>query len=321
MLGEVSTFFREYWHRKPLYAPAADPTHAIQYGTEQFLMDMVVTQPAPYVAVRAHEGKRVFSTHDTAEALRAAVSDGSVCSMKISKIWHRDLPGSWIPLRSLFANLCRAAAMVYMSSPRSEDVDIFLAGPESCLGSHFDTTDVFTLQLVGERRWVVEERLSLERSLEVGRDPSWNPAKEIDFQGPTWEVTLRPGDALYVPAFSVHRVTGVSWSISLSLGLRAFNELDIVEHLLEQLRLTRYMSYPPTAGAPESLAAEHAEEKLELMRKVRAVLSQVEGLVLAYLMSPLRLPRHLKDPDLAAPDEDVLGMFRSGFAVEEAPNS
>jgi hypothetical protein len=85
-------------------------------------------------------------------------------------------------------------------------------------------------------------------------------------------------------------VTGVSWSVSLSLGLRAFNEIDVVEHLLERLRLSSYLKYPPFAGAPEALEAEHAEAKLELMQRVRTLLQQVEGLAVAFLLAPLRLP-------------------------------
>jgi ribosomal protein L16 Arg81 hydroxylase len=321
MLGDLPTFLRENWRKRPFYSQGADAAGAIQYGIEQFLTDMVATQPVPYIAVRAKNGQRVFSTHKTAEELRTAVQDGGVCSMKTSKLWHMEMPESWSDMRGLFASLCRAVAMIYMSPPRSEDVDIFLAGPDSCLGTHFDTTDVFTLQLFGERKWLYEDKLSLEGILELGRDPSWNPAKEIGFREPTREVTLRPGDALYVPGYSVHRVTGVTWSVSLSLGLRAFNEIDVLEHLLENIRLKRYMSYPPFPGFPESLDPEHAEAKMELMRRVRALLTQMEGLALAFLLTPLSLPPHLGGQRPQTATEDVLGMFRSGFATEEAPNS
>ena len=290
MLGDIPTFVREHWHRKPQLVPRADPDHLLGYSVEQFLADLVATQPAPYGAVRIRDGKRFDSFHATPEALRDEVGDGSVCAIKMSRAWHGPMPASWASMRGLYGSLCRAAASLYMSPRRSEDVDLFLAGPDSCLGTHFDTTDVFTLQLSGERRWTVEEAFSLEGILDVGRDPGWYPTCEIDFPGPTREIVLRAGDALYVPAYTVHRVTGVSWAVSLSLGLRAFNEIDVVEHLLENLRSSHYMRYPPFAGVPESLEAEHARAKLELMQRVRALLGQLEGLALGYLMSPMHLP-------------------------------
>lgn len=293
MLGDVPTFMRDYWHKRPLHVSAADPHGTIRYGVDDFLADLVAMQPVPYGAVKIKDGRRFDSFHQTSDALRDAVADGSVCAIKLSRLWHGTIPESWVPMRDLFAQLCRTVATVYMTPQRSEDVDLFFAGPDSCLGTHFDTTDVFTLQLFGERRWTVEEEFSLDGILDVGRDPSWYPTREIGFPGPTREITLRAGDALYVPAYTVHRVTGVSWSVSLSLGLRAFNEIDVVEHLLERLRLSSYLKYPPFAGAPEALEAEHAEAKLELMQRVRTLLQQVEGLAVAFLLAPLRLPPSL----------------------------
>jgi hypothetical protein len=177
----------------------------------------------------------------------------------------------------------------------------------------------------GERKWTVDNELRLDSVLAVARDPNWYPAKEIGFQGPTLEFTLHPGDALYVPAYAVHRVTGVSWSVSLSLGLRAFNEVDFVEHLLEAIRLTRYMNYPPVATVAESLGESQAEAKLELMGRVRSLLREVEGVALARLLAPLKLPLDLDTPSSMASPSDVsgqvLGMFKSGFALQEKTNS
>ena len=245
MLGDVPTFFRESWHKRPLHVPSADSSGTIQYSVDQFLADLVATQPVPYGAVKAKDGRRCDSFHQTSEGLRDAVADGSVCAIKLSRMWHGPIPESWMPMRDLFGILCRAVATVYMSPRRSEDVDLFLAGPDSCLGTHFDTTDVFTLQLFGERKWTVEEEFSLDGILDVGRDPSWYPTREIGFPGRTREITLRAGDALYVPAYTVHRVTGVSWSVSLSLGLRAFNEIRCRRASARKAAIEQLLEIPP----------------------------------------------------------------------------
>jgi ribosomal protein L16 Arg81 hydroxylase len=325
MLGDAPTFFKEHWRKRPLYTPGAGADCAGVYGVEQFLTDIVETQPIPYLSVSTRNGKRFFTKHTTAEDLQSAVLAGGVSAIKASKLWHGPVPKSWTWMRALFGSLCRTVVMTYMTPARSEDVDIFLAGPQSQLGTHFDTTDVFTLQVYGERKWTMDEEVHLDSVLEFARDRNWYPAKEIDFQGSTREITLRPGDTLYVPAYGVHHVTGVSWSVSLSLGLRAFNEIDFVEYLLEAIRLSGYMSYPPVASVAESAGECHAEAKLELMQRIRSLLGQVEGLALATLLAPLKLPTVFDTPTSALTPpgtaRQVLGMFVSGFTLEEETNS
>lgn len=321
MLGDYHEFFETYWRKRPLYVENAGVEYAESYKVGQFLADVAATQPRPYLAVATQEGTRVFKKCVSVEELRQAVEHGSVSAIKASKLWHQRMPESWTWMRMLFGSLCRAVAMMYMSSSKSEDVDIFLAGPNSSLGTHFDTTDVFTLQICGERKWEIDEEVKLDRVLTIAGNPEWFPAKEIEFQSPTREFTLRPGDTLYVPAYGVHRVTGVSWSISLSLGLRAFNEIDYVEHLLEGIRLTRYLSYPPVRSFPALCEEDHAIAKEELLRRVRALLYQIESVAFANLLIPLHLPSDL-NPSVTEnirhePTPDLLGMFRSGFALDK----
>jgi ribosomal protein L16 Arg81 hydroxylase len=321
MLGGTESFFDQYWRRKPLCVPGAGAALAGVYGVDDFLADVVATQPVPYVSVSTRGGNRVFAKHATAEDLRAAIREGGVSAVKASKYWHGEPPASWDWMRTLFGSLCRAVSMIYMTPARSEDVDLFLAGPDSTLGTHFDTTDVFTLQIFGERKWTVDEEVHLDAILALARDPSWHPAKEIGFQGATREITLRPGDTFYVPAYGVHSVSGVTWSVSLSLGLRAFNEIDVVENLLEALRMTHYLKYAPLDSYPESTGEPYAAAKVELLGRVRSLLRQLEGVALATLLEPLQLPPTLQPPghqtDKTADEPAVLSIFKSGFALDD----
>jgi ribosomal protein L16 Arg81 hydroxylase len=132
---------------------------------------------------------------------------------------------------------------------------------------------------------------------------------------------LHAGDTLYVPAYTVHRVTGVSWSVSLSLGLRAFNEIDVVEHLLERLRMSSYLKYPPFAGAPESLESDHAAAKLDLMQRVRTMLQQMEGLAVAFLLTPLRLPPALDASSRSTEPQSAPDGSSTAVALREEANS
>jgi ribosomal protein L16 Arg81 hydroxylase len=304
---DTKKFVEDYWGRRPLYVPGAGIDCAGLYGIDDFLADMVATQTAPYAAVSVKDGDRIFSLHPTPEELRTAIGKGGVASMKISRQWHRrNLPEGWLWMRALFGSLCRSLAMVYLSSGKIEDVDIFLAGPTSALGRHYDMTHVFTIQVLGERKWVFEEEVRLKQILAGRRDPRWNPAKEADFQGPIKEVILRPGDAFYVPAYAVHQVTGVTWSVSLSLGLRAFNEIDFLSHLLDLVQLTKYAELEPLPSVPEAAGAPHVQAKMELVKRVRALLKQLESATVGSALGPLRLPATL-GPLGSEVDESSLG--------------
>jgi ribosomal protein L16 Arg81 hydroxylase len=313
--GSAVSFLTEYRGKKPLYVPAAGVEYAGIYDVEDFLADLVTTQPVPYIAVGARNGSRCYTKNVTLEELRNAVWAGGVASMKMSNIWHgQEMPERWTWIRALFGHLYRATSMLYMSPARSEDVNLFLAGPESQLGTHFDTTEAFTLQLYGERKWVVDEELRLDNVLEIYRDPNWRPAQEVEFQGATREITLRAGDAIYVPAYAIHRVTGVSWSVSVNLGVRAFNEIDFVEYLLEVIRMTRYADYKPVPNFPEAMEKHYAEAKMELLRRVRTLLQQVEMAAMGSALASLMLPPTLSlEPAPLPGPVSNLDVFASGF--------
>jgi ribosomal protein L16 Arg81 hydroxylase len=290
----VDDFFSEHWGRRPVHHPGDARECVGLYRTVDFLADLVATQPAPYPVSGVQNGKRVYSRHASSGELLAAVEAGSVASIKLSRSWHASqVPASWDWMRELFGRLCRAALMIYLSPTRSEDVDLFLAGPRSHLGVHYDLTHVFTLQLEGERRWVVEGEASLDDRSTAARALSFRQGKEADFLGPTKEFVLQPGDVLYVPASCVHSVTGVSWSVSLSLGLRAFNELDFVGQLLQAYERANYSALLPVDCLPESAGETHIAAKLELLRRVRALLRQLELAATGSLLAPLRLPEAL----------------------------
>jgi ribosomal protein L16 Arg81 hydroxylase len=318
MLGDIPTFMRNYWRTRPYFAPGAAAGFGLSYSEQQYLKDLVASQRPPYLSVSSRDGTRIFGTHDTAEDLRASLLAGAVSAIKASRTWHGPAPDSWQWMKLLFGSLCRAVAMLYMSPQYSEDVDIFLAGPQSGLGTHFDTTDVFTIQIEGQRKWTVEDHADVRSVLQLTTRPDWYPAKEIGFQGSTREITLQAGDALYVPAYCVHRVTGISWSVSVAMGLRAFNEIDVVEHLLETIRLQHFAEYPPLRSESESSGDAQADAKSELIERVRALLSRVEMAAFGAVLSPLKLPADFQG-GIQEPSSEVPGPYRSGFAIRNEP--
>ena len=98
------------------------------------------------------------------------------------------------------------------------------------LAVHHDTHDVFVLQVSGEKRWLVYEP-ALELPLKDQRY-----SKEMGGPGePVEDVTLRPGDSLYLPRGWLHEaLTSETDSLHVTVGVNLYTWLDAVKAALEE---------------------------------------------------------------------------------------
>jgi lysine-specific demethylase/histidyl-hydroxylase NO66 len=133
----------------------------------------------------------------------------------------------WPPLvdfaRELGAALGQPVQVnAYLTPPASQGFD-----------THYDTHDVFVLQVAGRKRWRVHEPV-LADPLE--RQPWGGRADEVAATAtgaPALDAVLEPGDALYLPRGWLHsaQAQGDS-SLHLTVGVRALTRYAIVEELL-----------------------------------------------------------------------------------------
>jgi 50S ribosomal protein L16 3-hydroxylase len=100
---------------------------------------------------------------------------------------------------------------------RLEDIMISYAAPGGGVGPHFDQYDVFLVQARGQRRW----RLGpvCDDSVALREDAPLRLLREMPV---SQEMTLAPGDVLYVPPGMAHWGTAedddcVTWSVGLRM--------------------------------------------------------------------------------------------------------
>ena len=95
---------------------------------------------------------------------------------------------------------------------------------------HHDTHDVFSLQVEGEKRWLVYEP-ALELPLKEQRyEPELGGPGEV-----VHDVTLRPGDTLYLPRGWLHEAaTSSSDSLHVTVGVNVYTWLDAFKAALEE---------------------------------------------------------------------------------------
>ena len=117
-------------------------------------------------------------------------------------------------------------------------VNAYVTPPSSRgFAAHYDVHDVFVLQTAGEKRW----RLHAPVQPHPLRDQPWQdrrPAVEQAATGePHLEVTLRPGDVLYVPRGWLHSATALGGvSTHLTVGIHVWHRGHLVEAVLDAAR-------------------------------------------------------------------------------------
>jgi hypothetical protein len=99
--------------------------------------------------------------------------------------------------------------------------------------THYDTHDVFVLQIAGRKRWTIHPPVlpdPLERQPWGGRA---DEVAAIAAGPPVLDETLEPGDSLYLPRGYLHAADALGEvSLHLTLGVRAFSRYAVVEALL-----------------------------------------------------------------------------------------
>lgn len=103
--------------------------------------------------------------------------------------------------------------------------------------AHYDVHDVFVLQTSGEKRW----RLHPPVHPYPLRDQPWQQREDAVAaaadQDPHLEVTLQPGDALYVPRGWLHSATALGGvSTHVTIGVHVWHRGHLVESLLDEAR-------------------------------------------------------------------------------------
>jgi 50S ribosomal protein L16 3-hydroxylase len=116
----------------------------------------------------------------------------------------------------------------FIPDARLDDVMLSLASDGGGVGPHYDSYDVFLLQMHGKRRWKIGPLLNKE--LEEGV-----PLKILKEFEPTEEFVLEPGDMLYLPPNYGHDGIAEGTCSTLSIGFRAPTQAEVLSGILRDM--------------------------------------------------------------------------------------
>jgi 50S ribosomal protein L16 3-hydroxylase len=275
-----------YWHKKPLLIRGAIPTFALSAQNGEPLDSPISTKELLQLAVQ-----------DEVEARLVKSNPWSFDSGPLSKraIPSTNTPNWTLLLQGMEVHHPAAAKILswfrFIPDARLDDLMISIAGIGGGVGPHFDSYDVFLIQMSGRRQWKISEQkdLSLNPNL---------PLKILRNFKPEQEWTLEPGDMLYLPPHVAH--DGIAMDAGCQTWSVGFRSPSFKELLQEGLwRLAESLEDIPALEnkfADPKQGATHAAEQLpeELIKQLDAKLKelkldQIDGFlpgITAYLSEP-----------------------------------
>ena len=101
---------------------------------------------------------------------------------------------------------------------------------------HYDTHDVFVLQISGEKHWRIHSPVHIDPLRTQPWDEHRAAVARAATHEPVIDAVLRPGDALYLPRGWIHSATALgATSVHLTVGISAYTRADLVDALLGQV--------------------------------------------------------------------------------------
>ncbi|WP_233830773.1 cupin domain-containing protein [Paraburkholderia sp. ZP32-5] len=157
----------------------------------------------------------------------------------------------------------------FVPDARLDDLMISYASDTGGVGAHFDSYDVFLLQVKGKRRWRISAQKDL--TLQAGL-----PLKVLQNFEPEQEWVLEPGDMLYLPPHIAHDGIAEGECMTCSIGFRAPSESELTAQFLYHLA-----ERGEAAGKTGALYRDPRQSAVERPAELPAALVERVGAILA----------------------------------------
>jgi 50S ribosomal protein L16 3-hydroxylase len=162
----------------------------------------------------------------------------------------------------------------FVPDARLDDLMISYATDGGGVGPHFDSYDVFLLQVHGKRRW----RIGAQRDLTL--QPGL-PLKVLQHFEPEEEWLLEPGDMLYLPPHIAHDGVAEGECMTCSIGFRAPSTSELAAQFLYYLAERGEAGSSPDRAAlyrdPQQPAvAKPAQLPAALVDRVGSILAKID---------------------------------------------
>jgi hypothetical protein len=282
LAGPEEEFFSTYFGQAPLYRPGAlkrDPRQLLSIANMDEILHCEAIRP-PHFGVTSNGGPLLPPAYTATTRVQGANVTDTVAPERVYELFRTGATLIWTSINHFRPNL-RALTRALAGKFAAEcGVTAFLtpAGRKG-INPHHDPGDTFVVQLEGTKHWKL-----------------WNPpvVRRGDFQAhkleelgePVLEVSLRPGDVLYLPWGTPHAAAAedqISLHLSVMVRTRLWSDLlqRCVERLLED---PQFWEFPylneATADGQASSFADQADllarrlEEMDPVAEVRRLIAE-----------------------------------------------
>ncbi len=228
LLGGLSprVFMRRHWQKKPLLirnavpgvTPPLDRAALFALAAEEHVESRLIVQQ--HLAQGTTKGK--------------AKAGAPGWSMQHGPLTRRALPplqqpGWTLLVQGLDLHVPAAHELLqrfrFVPDARMDDLMISYATDAGGVGPHFDSYDVFLLQVHGQRRWRIGKLKDTSLQPDV-------PLKILSHFEPEHEYLLEPGDMLYLPPMWAHDGVAQGECMTCSIGFRVPEATELAREVL-----------------------------------------------------------------------------------------
>ncbi|WP_082461977.1 cupin domain-containing protein [Agromyces sp. Leaf222] len=138
---------------------------------------------------------------------------------------------------------------------------------------HYDTHDVFVLQVSGEKHWRIHAPVHVDPLSSQPWGGHRDAVAVAALEPPVIDAVLQPGDALYLPRGWIHSATagGDATSVHLTVGMSTYTHADVVSALVARVGDSDRLR----ASLPLGVDFDDPEQVAEILRETAGALSEL----------------------------------------------
>jgi ribosomal protein L16 Arg81 hydroxylase len=242
----VRDFFDAYWERETLLVQRKQPDYYAGLLAVDEIDRVLTTLNLHHPDVSMVDAVRGLKTGDY------TFPSGMI---DVARLYQQFARGGTIVLSQLhlfvpeLAQYCRAMEREFTSRFQT-NIYFTPGGNAQGFKTHYDTHDVFVLQVAGAKQWKIYDTPVVLPSRAQDFNPEGHKAGPV-----TQEFDLAPGDMVYIPRGVMHSAHSTDeLSLHITVGVIARTWIDVLLESLSQLSLDdpRFReSLPPGFGQPE----------------------------------------------------------------------
>ncbi len=229
-------FAAEHWGRQPLLTRASNGRDFRDLLDERAVDELVSERGLRTPFVRMAKGGNVLP----GQRFTRSGGSGATIADQVAddKVLAQLADGATLVLQALHRTwppLVRFGSTLAAELGHPAQINAYVTPPQNQgFAAHYDTHDVFVLQVSGRKRWRIHEPVLVdplpEQNWETRRDEVAARAAEP----PLIDTVLEPGDALYLPRGYLHSAVALGdLTIHLTIGVHPVSRNSLLRQLLQ----------------------------------------------------------------------------------------